>query len=258
MFEGIKDNIAQTVREMRHLDIGQTATRIKRWRKRRNDRKTHRRELIETQEGRLTRYHELLRDGHSRDDDGMKKLWGYIVKLDNDIDDLGVVQADLTRTVRKLKGIKHEDEQRRDELIKKLHDQRQNLRQHRREERQRIRRIRRQQQNDDPNGLEYFDGKPVAAWYKPILVEKRNNGSWSGYLLSGYRTPEYSEQLCYQICGQPFCPGRCAGRSSKHSQLGYHEGAIDTTDPYRLRASTNGVLKNFLPNDPNHSSYQGN
>ncbi len=54
-------------------------------------------------------------------------------------------------------------------------------------------------------GVATFDGKPVAAWMKPYLDWARAHG-WQGTLNSGYRTPEYSEHLCREMCGAPSCP----------------------------------------------------
>lgn len=75
-----------------------------------------------------------------------------------------------------------------------------------------------------------WDGKPVVEWIA-FWLEKSRKAGWTGSVNSGYRSPEYSEQLCYQICGAPSCPGRCAGRSSNHTQKGYPNGAVDVSDP---------------------------
>src|SRR5919112_567180 len=107
-------------------------------------------------------------------------------------------------------------------------------------------------------GVATFDGKPVAAWLKPYLDWARAHG-WQGTLNSGYRTPEYSEHLCYGICGSPSCPGKCAGRSSHHSIRVKPGGSIDVSDyvkfaelmrqcPYSPR------IFNNLPSDRVHYS----
>jgi len=111
-------------------------------------------------------------------------------------------------------------------------------------------------------GVATFDNKPVAAWLKPYLDWARAHG-WQGQLNSGYRTPEYSEHLCYGICGAPSCSGTCAGRSSHHSIRVKPGGSIDVTDyvkfgelmrqcPYSPR------IFNNLPNDRVHYSSTGN
>ena len=80
---------------------------------------------------------------------------------------------------------------------------------------------------------------------------------------SGVRTPEYSEQLCYQICGAPSCPGRCAGRSSNHNMTKNQSepaGALDVSNYYNFGAVQKRIgspLKNNLPSDPVHYSATG-
>ena len=107
-----------------------------------------------------------------------------------------------------------------------------------------------------------FDGKPCAAWIAADLRKIREMG-WDGYLLSGYRTPAYSQSLCYSICGAPSCPGRCAGSSSNHSQYERPGGAADL-DPAHigqalaLLRSIGSPLHNSIgPSDPNHVSATG-
>lgn len=79
------------------------------------------------------------------------------------------------------------------------------------------------------DGIAYFDGKPVAAWFIPHLEFARRHG-WSGILVSGWRSGPYSRHLCLSMCGAPRCPGRCAGMSSNHTRSGYGQGAIDVSD----------------------------
>lgn len=97
-----------------------------------------------------------------------------------------------------------------------------------------LRELHEKSQNPDPDGdgLAKFDGITVDAEFVPWL-EKARKAGWDGTLTSGYRTPEYSESLCYAMCNQPSCPGRCAGKSSRHSQKN-GDGAIDATDYYNL------------------------
>lgn len=80
-----------------------------------------------------------------------------------------------------------------------------------------------------------FDGKPCAEWLAYRMKVARAAG-WNGYLNSGWRSPEYSESLCYNMCGAPSCPGRCAGRASNHAKNVYPYGAIDVGDYYTFGA----------------------
>ncbi len=107
--------------------------------------------------------------------------------------------------------------------------------------------------------IAYFDGKPVSAWIVPWLQKSRDHG-WNGVLVSGYRTPEYSQSLCYAICGAPRCPGRCAGLTSNHTHLGPGAGAVDVTDYSNfgdIQRQIGSPLRNNLPSDPVHYSGSG-
>ena len=95
-----------------------------------------------------------------------------------------------------------------------------------------------------PGGVTRFDGRPVANWLKPYLDFARENG-WQGTLNSGFRDPVHSEQLCFQICGAPSCPGRCAGRASNHSGNAKPKGAVDVSDFARF-----GRLMEACPLEP--------
>lgn len=117
--------------------------------------------------------------------------------------------------------------------------------------------------DDDPTGqglIVTLDGKPCASWIAKRLIAKRNSGAWDGVLVSGYRTPEYSEQLCYNICGRPSCPGLCAGRSSNHccppTYTGReYEGACDLSLYWQFPEGDH--LINNLPRDLVHFSNSG-
>ena len=78
-------------------------------------------------------------------------------------------------------------------------------------------------------GVTKYDGVPVAAWMVPYLQWARQNG-WNGRLVSGWRDPQYSRQLCLRMCGAPSCPGRCAGTSSNHVGSAKPHGAVDVSD----------------------------
>jgi hypothetical protein len=110
-------------------------------------------------------------------------------------------------------------------------------------------------------GVGTFDSRPVAAWLVPYLEWARANG-WQGSLNSGYRTPEYSEHLCMGICGSVRCPGRCAGRTSNHTQRVKPQGAIDVSDYVRFgelmkRCPHSPRIFNNLPSDRVHYSSTG-
>lgn len=113
-----------------------------------------------------------------------------------------------------------------------------------------------------------FDGHTVPGWIAQILQEARSAGAWGGSVISGYRSPEYSTQLCMNMCGAPSCPGRCAGASSNHSCPPTHtgvpyEGAVDVSDPYSLESYCRAHGKPLygggyaLPSDVNHFSHSG-
>lgn len=110
-------------------------------------------------------------------------------------------------------------------------------------------------------GIGKIDGVRVAAWIIPKVREARRRG-WDGVVISGFRSPKYSEGLCIQICGRPVCPGRCAGRNSGHSQYRKPAGCIDVTDHVefgQIQADLGEPrLKNLIgPSDPNHFSTSG-
>ena len=113
------------------------------------------------------------------------------------------------------------------------------------------------------NGFGTFDGKTVADWMIPWLEKSRQNG-WKGSVVSGVRTPSYSEHLCYEMCGRASCPGRCAGRSSNHNMLpnqGKPYGALDVSDYAnfgRIQKQIGSPLHNALgARDPVHFSASG-
>jgi hypothetical protein len=109
-------------------------------------------------------------------------------------------------------------------------------------------------------GVTTFDGVPCARWIVPWLKKSRANG-WKGRLVSGWRSPAYSESLCRRMCGAPRCPGRCAGRSSNHSGNKYPAGAVDVSDYAnfeRIQPRIGSPLINRLDaRDPTHFSVSG-
>ncbi len=108
-------------------------------------------------------------------------------------------------------------------------------------------------------GVGTFEGVPVAGWMVKFLNKSRAKG-WQGVVVSGFRSPEHSEKVCFDMCGQPTCPGRCAGRTSNHAGLIHPAGAIDITETERfaaIQAKIGSPLRNDLPNDPVHFSVSG-
>jgi peptidoglycan hydrolase-like protein with peptidoglycan-binding domain len=111
-------------------------------------------------------------------------------------------------------------------------------------------------------GVSMFGTKQVASWLVPYLEYARAHG-WQGQVTSGYRSPEYSEHLCYAMCRAPRCPGKCAGRTSNHSGRVMPHGAIDVTDYARFaeimrQCPLQPRIFNNLPADRVHFSATGN
>lgn len=112
----------------------------------------------------------------------------------------------------------------------------------------------------DSSGLVTIDGKQVAAGIGAEVLRIRQAGRWRGRVISGFRDPLHSEQLCIAMCGAPSCPGKCAGRSSNHSRKGARSGAVDVDDFETFRAECARLgswLKNDLPADRVHFSETG-
>lgn len=116
-----------------------------------------------------------------------------------------------------------------------------------------------------------WDGFRVAAWMRGDEVGPDGRKfdwlgrfaelGWDGQLYSGWRSPEYSESLCYDMCNAPSCPGLCAGKNSNHSQTGPPNwGAVDVVDWQTFQSCNNAVggpFRNDLPNDRVHRSVTG-
>jgi len=110
-------------------------------------------------------------------------------------------------------------------------------------------------------GVGSFDGIVVAKSVIPVLQWCRQHG-WHGRLVSGYRTPAYSEQLCYRMCGRPSCPGRCAGRATNHAYATASRFAVDVSDYVNFghivaSCPLRPHIHNDLPNDRVHFSPSG-
>lgn len=112
------------------------------------------------------------------------------------------------------------------------------------------------------SGVTTYDGTPVAKWLVPYLQYARSHG-WQGRLNSGWRSPAYSESLCYRMCGAPTCAGKCAGKGSNHAGSDKPRGAVDVSDYYRFaslmrNAPLNPHIFNALGSrDPVHFSASG-
>lgn len=112
-------------------------------------------------------------------------------------------------------------------------------------------------------GVTLFDGVPVAKVAVKYLVFARAHG-WAGRLVSGFRDPNYSQSLCYGMCGQPSCPGTCAGLGSNHVGKTEERFALDVSDYVKFGqlmarpdAPQNPRIFNDLPNDRVHFSPNG-
>lgn len=254
VFEGIRQNIRETLAKLRDLNLGKTIQRYKAARVHRNNKKRARRELFDVRDVAVAQYERLIAAGRDPHDDHLRTLYVRAQKADAHADELGEFQADLTRLVRHLKGLTHRKTEARHDLEAKLRAQRKNLRE--------ARRRYEQQHNEQTSGVTTVDGKPVASWIARYVLAVRAAGRWHGIVNSGYRDPAYSESLCIGICGQPTCPGTCAGRGSSHSQLNAPAGAVDVSDPgtFGAECARLGIpLRNTLaPADPWHYSTAGN
>lgn len=112
----------------------------------------------------------------------------------------------------------------------------------------------------DGDGLIVVDGRQIAEEVGKEILRIRSYGVWGGYVVSGYRTPAYSQSLCYGMCGAPTCPGRCAGVNTNHARKGGRNGAGDLTDYLTFRSecwSHGSWLQNSLPRDLVHFSDSG-
>jgi hypothetical protein len=84
-------------------------------------------------------------------------------------------------------------------------------------------------------GTATFDGKPVAAWIKPLLDYARQKG-WRGTVTSGVRT-DAEQTAIYKSGVRPAAvPKSMGGAGSNHERTGFLQGAVDVTDPQTLSA----------------------
>lgn len=113
----------------------------------------------------------------------------------------------------------------------------------------------------DGDGLIQIDGRHVSEGVGREVLRVRKGGRWHGIVVSGFRTPEYSEGICIDMCGAPTCPGRCAGRGTRHAKKGGRDGAVDVSDFITFAAECRRLgswLENHLPRDLVHFSDIGN
>lgn len=124
---------------------------------------------------------------------------------------------------------------------------------------------------EDQDGIAEWKGMLVPAWTigkakgpdgrRVNWLKKIEDAGWDGVVVSGARTAEHSEELCWAMCDAPSCPGRCAGRSSNHvieSKTDW--GALDVSEytVFGQKAREVGApLRNDLPIDPVHYSPDG-
>jgi hypothetical protein len=136
----------------------------------------------------------------------------------------------------------------------------------RRGQERRIRQRKRAKQNDHhaskTTGTSLYHGVWVASAAVPILDWCKEHG-WDGWVVSGYRTPAYSESLCYRMCGRPACPGLCAGRATNHAWALPNRFAVDVSNYWKFRqvvarCPVRPRIWNNLPRDPVHFSPSGN
>jgi hypothetical protein len=115
---------------------------------------------------------------------------------------------------------------------------------------------------DGHDGVVLYDGVPCAAVLVPVLNWCRTHG-WHGVLVSGWRSPVFSESLCLRMCGAARCPGRCAGRGSNHSGRSKERCAADVSEYAQFgrvvaRCPREPKLHNALgARDPVHYSPSG-
>jgi hypothetical protein len=79
----------------------------------------------------------------------------------------------------------------------------------------------------------------------PLIVDGERGFLTNRRIMTVKWYPERSEQLCFEICGRPICPGRCAGRASNHSKTQKPGGAVDVSDYARF-----GELMERIPYRP--------
>jgi hypothetical protein len=109
-------------------------------------------------------------------------------------------------------------------------------------------------------GTASFDGKPVAAWIKPLLDYARQKG-WKGTVTSGVRT-DAEQTAIYKSGVRPAAvPRSMGGAGSNHERTGFLQGAIDVTDPQTLSGilkTKNSRLRYAGAKDPVHFSVPRN
>lgn len=110
-------------------------------------------------------------------------------------------------------------------------------------------------------GVSLFDGRKAANAAIPHMEFARAHG-WEGWLVSGWRDPDFSESLCMDMCGHPSCPGKCAGKASNHVGRTPDRFAIDVAFWEQFgeivkRSPHQPRIFNDLPKDRVHYSPNG-
>lgn len=90
-----------------------------------------------------------------------------------------------------------------------------------------------------PAGIATFDGKPVAAWIKPVLDYARSHG-WKGTVTSGYRS-DAEQTAIYNSGVRPAAvPKSLGGAGSNHEGDAFPSGAVDVSDAAQLSSIIQG------------------
>ena len=252
----LKERLEAARKRLSKLNLGNVLHDFRKNQHIRTARRAARKEFKHKRNHILDRIDALVKDGANPDGTRILELEHEVKHLDQRI---GELHSRITRAIERIAelGPKVTKRQKRKKRILAA-----------------IRKLRKQirDQKPPPEDADHFmtmDGKVVPEWIGKINLAARAAGRWAGVVISGYRTPEYSEQLCYAMCGQPSCPGMCAGRLTNHacppSNTGvYPEGAEDVSDPEGLdnhcQATNAPLIGNGrrLPNDKVHFSHEGN
>lgn len=105
-------------------------------------------------------------------------------------------------------------------------------------------------------GVAEFDGKPVAAWIKPVLDYARAKG-WKGTVTSGYRSDAEQTRIYRSGVRPAAVPKSLGGDGSKHSETNFLGGAVDVSDAAtlnRILRAKHSRLKYAGAKDPVHFS----
>jgi hypothetical protein len=256
MIDRLRAALKRAIDKMRTLDLGKLRDRIREAKAQRARKRKARRAFQDERDDLREKLEEWLDEG-GHPANKLRELEAAITKADERAEQLHTVMSRRTQLLRRLKPKNLKRTKRRHELASRIAERRRKLRAA----------IQAHQDETGP-GTVTFDGKAVAKWIAAHLQAARSSGVWNGYLISGFRTPEYSESLCYAMCGAPTCPGMCGGRNSNHAcpptaTCQEFEGAVDLSDSAGFqrycRAHGNPLHGNgeMLPGDTPHFSASG-